>query len=243
MKATGTDRFSQRQFRLLGGLAVAVAVLMLPEARLSANTQDVLKGLGSCYAVGTDLIGSAIHKPPVADHNTPDGGEDPNFTAAVKMYKKCFSKNFRFNIILSSGAVIPWESLIPNHAAGNAPWLQWANFVNNAFRGSLDSWDCPTPEACNTNRYESTQHQLGTMMASVNRDGTGFLQSYLTATHTFHIGPDGKSLEENGSTGFSVAYGTYQNEMVKENRRWKIKERNLVLRRGMQVPQPTRARR
>ena len=222
---------------------MAAVVTMLLGERLSAHsTQEVIRSLGTCYAVGTDTIGYAIHKPPVADHNTPDGGEDANFTAALKLYRKCFSKNFRFNIILSNGFVITWETLIPTSAAGNDPALQWANFVNNAFRGA--NWDCPAPPGvCNTNQYESTQHQLGTMFASAAGDKTGTLQSYLTATHTFHIGADGTSLDDQQRRGVSVAYGTYFNEVVKENGRWVIETRDLLLRRGVNIPQPLKAAR
>lgn len=222
-----TQWFSHQQVRLLSGLALAAAVTMLLGVRLSAQTSDhdQIRALGTCYARGADAIGSAIHKPPVADHNTPDGGEDESFTEGLGHFRECFADGFTFNIV-SGGNVIPWESLIPNHAAGNDPALQWANYVNNAFRGD---WDCPAEGPCNKNQYGATQHHLGSIVVSVDGD-TAFLESYLIATHTYH------PKEAGGRTGVGVTYGTYQNEVVRERGRWMLQKRDLILTSGVAIP-------
>ena len=223
-----TEDVGTRLVRLLSGLALAAAMTMLLGARPAAQASDYeqIRALSTCYARATDAIGYAVHKPPVADHNTPDGGEDENFTEGLARYRECFADDFRFNVVLAGGTVTPWETLIPTHAAGNDPALQWANYVNNTFRGD---WDCPAAGPCNRNLYESTQHQLGSILVSVDGDAA-FLESYLIAIHAYHPSNAG------GRTGMSVTYGTYQNEVVRERGRWVIRKRDLILRRGAAIP-------
>ncbi len=83
--------------------------------------------------------------------------------------------------------------------------LQWANFVNNAFRGP---------------GYKNTQHHMGSISSEVLGD-TADVVSYRIATHTY--GPAGAQLD--GST--AVVGGTYTHEAVRENGRWLIKQRTL----------------
>ena len=207
-------------------MAAAVTMLLGERPAAQASDHEQIRALSTCYARATDAIGYAVHKPPVADHNAPDGGEDENFTAGLARYRECFADDFRFNIVLADGTVLPWESLIPTHAAGSDPALQWANYVNNAFRGD---WDCPAAGPCDKNQYESTQHQLGSILVAVDGD-TAFLESYLIAIHAYHPKDAG------GRTGMSVTYGTYQNEVVRERGRWAIQKRDLILRRGAAIP-------
>ena len=228
----GTDtpqpqRCSRQQVRLLSGLAMAAAVMVLLGAQPSAQipAYEEIRALGTCYARGADAIGSAIHKPPVTDLNTPDGGEDENFTRGLEHMRECFADDFTFRLI-SGGNVIPWESLIPQHAEGDDPALQWANYVNNAFRGD---WDCPAEGPCNKNQYAATQHHLGSIVVSVD-GSTASLESYLIATHTYHPKDAG------GRTGAGVTYGTYQNEVVREGGRWVIQKRDLIITSGASIP-------
>ena len=224
---SGTRHLSRRQARLLSGLAAAAAVTMLAEAGPGAQSPyEQVRALSTCYARATDAIGYAVHKPPVTDHNTPDGGEDEHFTAGLARYRECFADDFRFDLVLPDGTALPWESLIPAHAAGNDSALQWANYVNNAFRGD---WDCPAAGPCNRNLYESTQHQLGSILVTIDGD-TAFLESYLIAIHAYHPRNAG------GRTGMNVSYGTYRNDVVRERGRWVIRKRELTLRRGAVIP-------
>ena len=83
--------------------------------------------------------------------------------------------------------------------------LQWANFVNNAFRGP---------------GYKNTQHHMGSISSEI-RGNSAQVVSYLIATHTY--GPEGAQPE--GST--AVVGGTYTDEVVREQGRWVIKRRTL----------------
>ena len=91
---------------------------------------------------------------------------------------------------------------------------------------------CERPAAgpCNKNQYESTPHQLGSILVSVDGD-TAFLGSYLIAIHANH------PRDAAGRTGMSVNYGTYRNEVVRERGRWVIRKRELILRRGATIPE------
>ena len=225
MRQNTLARVLRRRKSMLGGIAMAAAVTMLLGASPSAKegAQDQVEDLAVCYARGTDAIGYAIHKAPNPNHDTPDDWTDANFTKGLALYRQCFADDFRFNIVLSNGFFIPWSSLINNGSGGDDRALQWANFVNNAFRGP--GWVDDV-----TNRYESTQHQLGSIWSKVDGN-TAFLESYLTATHAYDsrpgVGP---------ASGVSVAYGTYQNDVVRVKGTWRIKERTLILRKGVQIP-------
>ena len=220
---------------MLLGFGLALIVAMPSPATAQSPTHEVIKALGTCYALGTDTLGSAHHYPPQANTGTGDLGLDPKFTEALAIYRSCFASDFEFNIILGNGEgpTIPWAALVSNPGGDRA--LEWANFVNRAFRGPAASWNCPNDANCTVNQYESTQHQLGTQLATANGN-TGTLQSYLTATHTYHQDANGNSLDAQGRKGMSVAYGTYVNKVVLERGKWKIQERNLILRRGVALP-------
>lgn len=207
---------------LTGSIAMVAAFVMLfgatPQA---ADDNEAVENLGVCYARGTDAIGYAVHKTPNPNHDTPDDFTDANFTKGLELYRQCFTDDFEFNIVLTNGFFIPWSSLINNASGGDDRALQWANFVNNTFRGP--GWVDNV-----TNRYQSTQHQLGSMLSEVSGN-TAFLESYLTATHAFDVALS-------GNTGVSVAYGTYQNDVVKVKGTWRIKSRTLILRQGVTIP-------
>jgi hypothetical protein len=203
------ERFARTTTKLAGGIAMATAVtLLLGATPHAADKNENVENLGVCYALGTDAIGYAVNKTTNANHDTPDDGSDPNFTAGLELYRGCFTDDFEFNIELSSGAFIPWAALINNASGGDDRALQWANFVNNTFRNS---------------NYESTQHQLGSIYSEVSGN-TAYLQSYLTATHARATG------------GLSIAYGTYKNDVVKVKGQWRIKSRTLLLRQGISLP-------
>ena len=204
------ERSVRTMTKLAGGIAMAAAVTMLMGASPhAADNNEEVENLGVCYALGTDSIGYAVNKTTNANHDTPDDGSDPNFTAGLELYRSCFTDDFEFNIQTSSGFFIPWAALINNASGCDDRALQWANFVNNTFRGS---------------NYESTQHQLGSIYSEVSGN-TAYLQSYLTATHARASGG-----------GLSIAYGTYKNDVVKVKGKWRIKSRTLVLRQGISLP-------
>ncbi len=77
----------------------------------------------------------------------------------------------------------------------------WADFVYSVFQG---------------NGYQTTQHLMGTINISVeNNQAT--MTSYLHATH------------KRSPTSIDVANGTYEDQVVNINGRWKIRNRTLKL--------------
>jgi SnoaL-like domain len=77
----------------------------------------------------------------------------------------------------------------------------WADFVYAVFQG---------------NGYQATQHLIGTINISV-QGSQATMSSYLHATHKL------------SDTSIDVANGTYEDEVVQENGRWKISRRTLKL--------------
>lgn len=77
----------------------------------------------------------------------------------------------------------------------------WGDFVASVFQG---------------NGYVATQHLIGTVNIAVNGN-TATMTSYLHATH------------KRSDTSIDVANGTYEDEVIKQNGRWKIRRRTLKL--------------
>ncbi len=77
----------------------------------------------------------------------------------------------------------------------------WADFVYSVFQG---------------NGYQATQHLMGTINISVENN-KATMTSYLHATH------------KRSETSIDVANGTYEDQVVKTNGRWKIRNRTLKL--------------
>ncbi|MBD2164894.1 nuclear transport factor 2 family protein [Calothrix membranacea FACHB-236] len=77
----------------------------------------------------------------------------------------------------------------------------WADFVYSVFQG---------------NGYVATQHLIGTININVNGNNAT-MTSYLHATH------------KRSETSIDVANGTYEDEVIQQNGRWKIRRRTLKL--------------
>ncbi|MEA5569453.1 nuclear transport factor 2 family protein [Calothrix sp. UHCC 0171] len=77
----------------------------------------------------------------------------------------------------------------------------WGDFVASVFRA---------------NGYVATQHLIGTVNIAV-QGNTAKMTSYLHATH------------KRSETSIDVANGTYEDEVIKQNGRWKIRRRTLKL--------------
>jgi SnoaL-like domain len=77
----------------------------------------------------------------------------------------------------------------------------WADFVASVFQG---------------NGYVATQHLMGTINIAINGN-TATMTSYLHATH------------KRSDTSIDVANGTYEDEIIQQNGRWKIRRRTLKL--------------
>ncbi|MEA5623084.1 nuclear transport factor 2 family protein [Nostoc sp. UHCC 0251] len=87
----------------------------------------------------------------------------------------------------------------------------WADFVYSVFQG---------------NGYQATQHLIGTINISV-QNNQARMTSYLHATH------------KRSETSIDVANGTYEDQVVKTNGRWKIRNRTLKLIDFLNLSSPT----
>ncbi|MEH1919478.1 nuclear transport factor 2 family protein [Nostoc sp.] len=89
----------------------------------------------------------------------------------------------------------------------------WADFVYSVFQG---------------NGYTATQHLMGTINISVENN-KATMTSYLHATH------------KRSETSIDVANGTYEDQVVNRNGRWKIRNRTLKLIDFLNLSSPTTA--
>ena len=136
------------------------------------NAQLEIQQLSTCYALGTDAIGSG------------------NVLEGKNIYRDCFTQGAVLTAVFPDGAS---ETLIGTDA--------WADFVASVFQN---------------NGYQATQHLIGTINISV-QGNEAKMSSYLHATH------------KRSDTSIDVANGTYEDEVVKVNGRWKIQRRTLKL--------------
>lgn len=182
--------------------------------QFSHSAQATVEDLAVCYARGTDALGRAV--------TAVISGADPEdmvnigiaeFDEALALYRKCFSKDFTFKLEFVPGVPVV---TVPNPAggAGQDGPLQWANFVNNAFR---------------TPGYINTQHHMGSISSEIHGN-TAHMVSYLIATHAH--GP----ADPAPNTGVTVVGGIYTDEVVKEHGRWVILERTLLITSNVTIP-------
>ncbi|QLE50764.1 nuclear transport factor 2 family protein [Nostoc sp. C057] len=87
----------------------------------------------------------------------------------------------------------------------------WADFVYSVFQG---------------NGYTATQHLMGTINISIENN-KAVMTSYLHATH------------KRSETSIDVANGTYEDQVVNINGRWKIRKRTLKLIDFLNLSSPT----
>lgn len=193
------------RFVSLLGLASLMYASAVSADSFSHNQQAEVEDLVVCYARGTDLLGRAVDAVATAgDLDSTTNLSDPVFAEALALYRGCFSKNFSFTLQFDGAPVLT----VPNPATRTPTTdaaLQWANFVNNAFRGP---------------GYKSTQHHMGSISSEL-RGQQAQVVSYLIATHAF--GPNGA--QPPGSV--SVVGGTYSDKVVKRGGKWLIDQRTL----------------
>ena len=181
--------------------------------RNAANQQDEVEDLAVCYARGTDTLGRAVTAVATADLDSTVNIGNPDFDAALALYRKCFSSNFSFTLEFNGVPALT----VPDPATRTSSTdgaLQWANFVNNAFRGP---------------GYQSTQHHMGSISSEL-RGNRAQMVSYLIATHSF--GPTSTE------TGVSVVGGTYTDQVVRKRGRWVIDQRTLNITSSVITPAP-----
>ncbi len=194
--------------------AIAILLFTLVSANVLAGgdkgkssdaQQARVEDLPVCYARGTDTIGRAVDTAiSGVDPEDPVNIGNPNFDAALALYRSCFSEDFSFTLAFDGVPILT----VPNpdtRTENTDAALQWANFVNNAFRGP---------------GYKSTQHHMGSISSEV-RGNKADIVSYLIATHAY--GPNGA--QPAGSV--SVVGGTYTDKAVFKHGNWLLEERTL----------------
>lgn len=209
---TAARRLHPRRWGVaLGIVALACTIPAYADRDGAISAQEQVEDLAVCYARGTDAIGSAVD----AEMTAPDDLQstvnlhDPLFAQALALYRQCFSKDFSFTLQFYGAPLLTVPAVATSDT--DAP-LQWANFVNNAFRGP---------------GYINTQHHMGSISSTIH-GRSGEMVSYLIATHSY--GPT------SALTGVQVVGGTYTDEVVKEKGRWVIKKRTLNITSSVNIP-------
>jgi len=193
------------KFVSLLGLASLLFASAVAAEEFSYRQQAEVEDLVVCYARGTDLLGRAVNAVHTAgDLDTTINTSDPVFAEALALYRSCFSRNFSFTLQFDGVPVLTVPNPATRTPATDAA-LQWANFVNNAFRAP---------------GYRSTQHHMGSISSEL-RGQQASVVSYLIATHVF--GANGT--EPAGSV--SVVGGTYTDRVVRKRGNWLIDQRTL----------------
>jgi SnoaL-like domain len=189
------------------------AVLFCGSSQVWADSQDEVEDLAVCYAYGTDALGSAVNASIEANLDSTANLADPQFAKGLGFYRKCFAKQFSFTLEFDGVPVLTVPDPATRTASTDAA-LQWANFVNNAFRGP---------------GYRNTQHHMGSISSEVQAQSAS-MTSYLIATHAF--GPT------SSQTGVNVVGGTYRDDVVRKNGRWLIAQRTLNITSAVVTPGP-----
>lgn len=177
----------------------------------SGNAQYEIEDLVVCYARGTDTRGQAVNAVGGQPLDSTVNLADPLFSEAPDIYRGCFADDFAFTLAIDGNPL----RTVPNPATVTADTdaaLQWANSVNNAFRGS---------------GYRNTQHHMGSISSTVNGN-KGTIESYLIATHAYS--------PTSALTGVQITGGTYSDQVIRVNGRWLIQKRQLNITSSVNVP-------
>ena len=166
---------------------------------LTSLVKKAIEALPITYAYATDCFGKAIDAEGDQPLDSRLNLDNPLFAEGLSLYRKIFFKDFSFSLMVE-GALI---EVVPNPDSQSDAVLQWANYVNNAFRKG---------------QYKSTQHHIGSINSCI-LENSAVIQSYLIATHVYS--------EEAKDTGVSITWGTYTDEVSLEDGSWLIKARTL----------------
>ncbi len=209
-RVSEAHRFSPLKAFVQGGATLLVVLATMPGtySALAAaddaagSAHDQAEDLPVCYARGVDAIGRAATAPANPDLDSTTALVDANVKEGLEHFRRCFAPNFSFTLSNRgvAGRVVPDPA---TRTAKTDAALQWANYVNNAFRGG---------------GYIYTQHHMGSIQREI-RGNEGTIRSYLIATHV--SGPTSRR------TGVSVTYGTYTDKIARINGRWLITQRTL----------------
>ena len=202
------------------GMVAIAALLLGTQSSLAGNhqpaapgmsAQDQVEDLPVCYALGTDALGRAVNAIGGQPLDSTANLLDPEFAEGLAFYRKCFAEGFSFTLEFDGVPALT----VPDPATRTPDTdaaLEWANFVNNAFRGP---------------QFRNTQHHMGSITSTVHGN-TGTVQSYLIATHAYAATAS--------LTGVRVVGGTYSDDVVREKGRWLIETRTLNITSSVEVP-------
>lgn len=179
--------------------------------RGSAAARSQIEDLVVCYARGTDALGRAVNAIGGQPLDSTVNLADPGFAEGLAYYRRCFADDFSFTLKVDGvpTVTVPDPATVtPDTDAA----LQWANFVNNAFRGP---------------GYQSTQHHMGSISTQA-RGNRGSAVSYLIALHVY--GPT------SDRSGVNMVGGTYTDEVVRRRGVWQIGKRTLDITSSVDLP-------
>ena len=166
---------------------------------VTSLVRRTIAALPITYAYATDCFGKAIDAEGDQPLDSRLNVDNPLFAEGLSLYRQIFSKDFTFSLMVE-GVLI---EVVPNPDSQGDAVLEWANYVNNAFRKG---------------QYKSTQHHIGSINSSI-LENSAVVQSYLIATHVYS--------EEAKDKGVSMTWGTYTDEVSLEDGSWLIKARTL----------------
>ena len=166
---------------------------------ISVLIRKEIESLPITYAYATDCFGRATDALGDQSLDSTINLDNPLFAEGLSLYRQIFSKDFTFSLMVE-GVLI---EVVPNPESQGDAVLEWANYVNNAFRKG---------------QYKSTQHHIGSINSSI-LENSAVVQSYLIATHVYS--------EEAKDTGVSITWGTYTDEVSLEDGSWLIRARSL----------------
>jgi hypothetical protein len=187
------------------------AALNAEEGTDSLSARRAVEDLVVCYSLGTDAIGKAVNAVGGQPLDSTVNLSDPNFAEGLAYYRRCFSQDFTFRIKSGNAIVLS----VPNPATRTPSTdaaLQWANFVNNSFRGA---------------KYKGTQHLQGTIASAIDGNSAS-AQAYLVATQIY--GPTA------AFTGIVRVSGTYTDDDIRVGGQWLIQTRTLEITSSVHIP-------
>ena len=213
-----TRSFSRRRATLLGAALVMGAMALLGEKPIlaggpgdddgSLNDRIQAQDLVVCYAHGTDTLGVAVSALGGQPLDSTVNLGDPKFAEGLAIYRGCFAKSFSFTLKFGGFTLLTVPDPATRTPATDAA-LEWANFVNNAFRGP---------------GYQNTQHHMGSILGRVHGTSAD-VESYLIATHSL-----------GGTAGVDRVGGTYFDHDIKVRGRWLIESRTLDITSSVHIP-------
>jgi hypothetical protein len=178
------------------------------EAPSTADPRHQVEDLVVCYARGTDALGRATGALGDQPLDSTANLTEPAFAEALTYYRRCLAPGFSFRLEVEGQPAVTVPD--PNTRTPNTDAaLQWANYVNNTFRGA---------------GYSRTQHHMGTISSEVEGDRAR-IHSYLIATHV---------LDRN--RGVDVVTGSYDDVTIQHDGHWQIETRTLRIGSSVTLP-------